>query len=189
MPKWTSVDSAAGAPKDIVIQTGNPINSTPFYANAVYANATLGAFVNNAVVGIYGVSVSEAQSVGKGVSPGWVKKTSYTGPVVSLTVANAGASYTNAHLVKVSGGIANGAGTLTTNASGAIISVTLTDGGRGFINASNTTVTITNATGGTAAGTGGIVTATLGGKAGRVSYENLVSFAGNITSGTGSTLT
>ena len=70
-------------------------------------------------------------------------------------------------------GTTNATATLSTNATGGIVTSTLTTPGAGFVLV-NPTATIANSTGGVTAGSGATLVATAGGRAGRVLYESLV---------------
>lgn len=190
MALWGKTDAAASAPKNKF-----NINASVARGNTMFANTTTGTTnvgVGPMRVGVYGVSTSEAQSVGKHTKPGWTLKKEHTGPVLSITVAAAGTSFTNAMSIVVSGGTTNAVGNVVTNATGNVASIALTAQGAGFINLANTTVAVLNSTGGsTGIGTGATLTPVLGGKAGRVTRECLVAMsgAGGGCAGSGSTLT
>ena len=89
----------------------------------------------------------------------------------------------------VAGG--NAAVSLSTNATGGALVLTITNPGSGFFLVNATpNVAITNATGGSTGGSGATFTAVAGGRAGRVSYETLVamgSLGTNTTTSTGVT--
>jgi len=96
--------------------------------------------------------------------------------------------YSNTDLITVSNGTINATATVATNATGGTLTFTITNPGLFSNTAANTTavVTIANSTGGASGGsgatfsanlvpsTGGTVTITLGGRAGRVHLETLV---------------
>lgn len=106
-----------------------------------------------------------------------------------------GSGYSNADTIVFSNGASNGAATLTTNNTGGITAVTITNAGRGFPSNTGTVVTISTS-GGTngnvvvnvlGAGSGQTLAAgTFGGRAGRKHYECLV--AGSITGSPPATL-
>lgn len=125
---------------------------------------------------VFGVSATEAANTtgdGKKVAhSGWVKQTIGTGPVTALTISNAGGGYSNGYLA-FSGGSGSGAnGYIRVNALGNVTSVVLSTKGSGYTSAPSVALP--------AGGTGGSVTATVGGRAGRRSYETLVAM-GSIT--------
>lgn len=105
-----------------------------------------------------------------------------------------GSGYSNSDTIRFSNGQVNATATLTTNATGGITSVTITNAGRGFPSNTGTVVTITtsggtngnvvvNALGG---GSGQTLAYVVGGRAGRKHYECLV--AGSITGSPPATL-
>jgi hypothetical protein len=103
-----------------------------------FNNTTVGAFQSLVTRGTFGVSVNEAQiKAGKGgVSPGWVNVSYGTGPVTYFTVNSATTSgFANGETVKISGATTNGSATVTTNATGNVVSLAVTYGGAGFTNA------------------------------------------------------
>ncbi len=170
MAQWKSVDQANGAP----IVAGLP--DTTANGETLYQNSTPGAFVNNQTVGVFGVDAAEMAVAGFGKSvahPGWQLVKRGTGPVTAVA-ATGGTSYANTDLVVISGGQINGAGTLVTNSTGGTLVITVTNGGRGFMNVGSVTVAITNSTGGATGGSGATFVPTLGGRAGRVQTECLV---------------
>lgn len=183
MALWGKNDSAA----DSTIYAAQQVNRTPNTANrtTLFDNVTTGDFQNNGVnmnkaVGQFGVSAAEAANTageGKKVAhAGWNLRTAGVGPLASITVAAAGRLYSNADTFSVAAGTGgtNATGNLVTNSTGNVVSYSITTGGANF-NSATPTVTIT-----TAAGTGASLTATAGGRAGRVQYETLVAM-GSIT--------
>ncbi|AGS80948.1 hypothetical protein [Caulobacter phage Cr30] len=173
MGLWGKNALANNAPKFPVISNANKVN-TAVYGNTAFVNSTASAFVNNAVIGVFGANTATANSVGRGTTPGWVIKTQGTGPVANLTVNTAGASYTNGDIVRVSNGAVNATFTVSTNTGGSITSLTSTNNGAGFINVATAVVAVTNSSGGTTTGSSATFVLRLGGRAGRVNYETLV---------------
>jgi hypothetical protein len=183
MSAWGKNDQANNAPKwpngDVVGNGANNSSGVHYATNTLFANTTVGAFLSNAAVGVYGVDTADMPSYsGKIANPGWVIAKRFTGSVTGFTVANAGATYANTDTVKVSNGTANATGTIVTNNTGGVVSVTLTAGGQGFINATAVNTTITTST-----GTGANVQPILGGRAGRVQFETIAAL-GSITGNT-----
>ena len=183
MALWGKTDNAAGS----TIYAAQQVNRTPNTANrtTLFNNVTTGAFQNNGVnmkqaVGQFGVSAAEAANTageGKKVAhAGWNLRTRGTGPLTAITVAAAGNGYANSDTFSIAAGTGgtNATGNVVTNATGNVVSTSVTSWGANF-NAAAPTVTIT-----TAAGSGASITATAGGRAGRVSYETLVAM-GSIT--------
>jgi hypothetical protein len=150
----------------------------------MFNNTTPSAFLTGAAVGVFGVDTTEiAVSNTAGIAhAGWNLRRAGTGSIVagSFTSNSTTVGYNNADIVVIKSPVAGGnaAFSMTTNATGGNLSLTLTNAGFGFNVATIPTsnVFITNATGGTAAGnttvTNFVVTA--GGRAGRVHYETLV---------------
>jgi hypothetical protein len=172
MSLWGNVDNAANS----TIYAAAQGNKTPNTANrtTLFQNTTVGAFVTNIALGQFGVSAAEAANTageGKKVPhAGWNLRVQGTGPLGTVTVGTAGSGYANSDtfiVVAGSGGV-NATGNLVTNATGNVVSTSLTSSGSGFTSVTPT-VTIT-----TAAGTNAVLSATAGGRAGRVQYETLV---------------
>lgn len=145
----------------------------------MFGNVTVSALVANKVVGQFGASTAEvANTTGEGkklAHAGWQLRTAGTGQLASLVITAGGTGYNNADLIRVASptGGTNATATLTTNSTGGIATLTVTSNGGGFISV-HPTASVTNSTGGTANGTGATITATAGGRAGRVHYECLV---------------
>lgn len=173
MAQWGNTDDAANSVTWAVSQlnkTANTGNQT-----ALYGNTTASAFVGGKVTGQFGVDVTEAANTSsdfkKVAHAGWNLKTTGTGPLTGLAIVAGGSGYANADTIRVTAtgaGSVNATATLTTNSTGGITSVTVTNYGVGFTS-KNPAVTIT-----TSAGTGANITATAGGRAGRISYETLI---------------
>lgn len=187
MPLWLGLDTNANsAPKfkNILAGTGKTGANT-------YANVTPSGFghSNGMSQGVFGVDITENALTGgrKVAHAGWNIVRQGTGPIASIAVSNNGSGYANTNLVRVSNGIVNAAATVATDGSGGITGIVVTTPGRGFINVATSVVAITNSTGGaTGVGTGGVLAASLGGRAGRVQYECLVaSGMANTANGSG----
>jgi hypothetical protein len=148
---WGSKDQANNAPKYKILPD-SPNTGVQLYGTTVV-----------------GLDKGEIHSGKKASNPGWVRVQYGTGPVTSLTITAAGTGYSNSDTVKVSGGTVNAAANVVTNGNGVITAVNLSSGGKGFTNVSSATVTIT-----TGAGAGATLTPVLGGRAGRVQTEVLV---------------
>jgi len=111
--------------------------------------------------------------------PGWVKQTMGTGPVVSIAVANDGASYANLAVGTVSNGTANPQVHLGVNSTGHVQSITVDNGGNGFINTAAIVVTRP---------ANGVATFTIGGGSGYANGEVVTVSNGQINA-TGSITT
>lgn len=178
MPLWTNMDYATG-------------NGKPLYANTTYtvSHSTINgdkANTSKYYGAVYGVSATEAANTladgGKVAHAGWVSQKIGTGPVASIAITNGGAGYNANGFLTVSGGgdgsinigytIANSKNTLqsySTNAAwNTITSLTIYAPGAGF-NVAPTVIA------GGANITPAVFAVTLGGRAGRVQYETLVS--------------
>lgn len=158
----------------------------------MFNNVSPGVFVNNMAAGIFGVSVIEMANNTTNHTPnqpahaGWVYRKAGTGPIVGVDIVAGGTDYDNADVITVASPQAGGNATvsITTNSTGGVTTLTITDPGAGFL-AVNATANIVVTT---ANGTTGSFTATAGGRAGRVHTETLVamgSLGSNTTSATG----
>lgn len=83
---------------------------------------------------------------------------STTNSVATINISNGGVGYSNTDQIKITSIYANTVGTISTNATGGISYVTITNTGSGFIN-SSPTVLITNSTGGSSAGSNAVLVA------------------------------
>ena len=195
MAQWGNKDAANNAPKWKSIATGS---STPNRGNTVYANTTVGAFINGVSLGVFGVDTAEAAVVqGASIAPGWVLTRQGTGGLTAITFAanSTTVGYSNTDKVVVASPQAGGnaSASISTNSTGGSVTLTITTPGFGFTAVDATAnVAITNATGGTATGNSTVtpITATIGGHAGRIFREPLVivkGMANNASSGGGST--
>lgn len=183
MALWGNKDLANNSPITAPAQVN--LAPTAVNANTLFGNVTVGAFSDNGVamknaVGVFGISTTEAaNSVSGGTKAahaGWNLRTAGVGPLTGITIAAAGRGYANSdtYVIAAGTGSTNQTGNLVTNSTGNVVSYGVTTAGVNFQSATPT-VTIT-----TAAGTGASITATAGGRAGRVALETLVAF-GSIT--------
>lgn len=184
MAQWGNTDDAANSVLWAAAQLNKVANTTT--QTALYGNTTVGAFETNEINGQFGVDVVEAANTSsdfkKVAHAGWNLKTTGTGPALSLTINAGGSGYANTDTLSFTAsgtGTVNATATLTTNSTGGITTVVLTNPGAGF---TNTTVfaAFANSTGGASAGSSANVAATIGGRAGRTSYQTLVAM-GSIT--------
>jgi hypothetical protein len=190
--------SAANSPMHTSDQyRGNTGNQT----NA-FMNTNPGAFGGGAkmVYGVYGVTntqviASEVNSTPftgnsahthRFLSPGWYVTRQWMGPVNNFIVVTNGGSYQNTDTIHLTSAYTanatvNTGANLITNATGNIVGFgPLCNSGGMFVNSTSATLTITTST-----GSGATVNATLGGRAGRVGRECLISL-GSMTSNTNS---
>ena len=151
----------------------------------MFNNVTPGAFIPNQAVGIFGADATETgvNNNAKGIThAGWLLRTAGTGPLVSFVINSTATAtgYNNADIITVKSQQAGGNATVTftTNSTGGNLTFTITNAGAGFnvVTIPTSNISVTNATGGTAAGntTVSAFIATAGGRAGRVHFETLV---------------
>lgn len=183
MAQWNLNDAASNSVSYAARLHGLGSNKTNQHANntALFNNTTSGAFVPGIAVGQFGVSVAEMANTSgesKKIShAGWVERKAGTGPVTSLVINNGGSAYTNGDVLTISGGTTNAIATVTTNGNGVITTASFSNYGAGFLNVSSLTLAVANSTGGSTSGSGASLSATLGGRAERVSYETLVAMS------------
>jgi hypothetical protein len=144
----------------------------------LFGNTTSGAFVNGVAVGIFGADSTETTVAGgKLAHAGWQLRTVGTGSITSISYSGTANGYNNTDVITVASPAAGGntTATISTNATGGALAITITTAGYGFTAVNATpNVSIANSTGGASAGDGATFTAIAGGKAGRVFYETLV---------------
>lgn len=183
MSQWGMIDRANNSPLFATTQVN--LTTDRANANTLFGNTTFGVYLNNGVamndaVGTFGISAVEAGNTVSGgtkaAHAGWNLRTAFVGPLTGVTVATAGRLYTNNDTYSISAGAGgtNQTGNVVTNATGNVISYSVTTAGLNFQSATPT-VTITTST-----GTAASITATAGGRAGRVQLETLVA-SGSIT--------
>lgn len=191
MPLWGLTDASSNVVKTVAMGFNSGIGGTAIAANntAMYGNVTPSSFGSPAhaqAIGVFGVSAAEMANTGgernKVTHAGWNIRQAGLGPLASLAINAGGTGYANSDLVRVSGGAVNASATLTTNSTGGLATLTITNYGSGFVNTSATTVAVTNSTGGASLGSTATFTYTLGGRAGRVTYENIVAM-GSMSNG------
>lgn len=127
---------------------------------------------------VFGVSVAEATVTNGMGSPGWNRIVRGKGQLSAVTRSANGTGYSNSDTFTVSSasGI-NASGTLTTNATGAIVTVTIANTGGLFHASPNVVIT-------TSGGSGANLVATVGGRAGRVTFETIVATKNIVTDAT-----
>jgi hypothetical protein len=173
MPLWGNVDNASG-------------NQKPLFANTspTTSNSTINGTTANIVYGnVWGVSATEAANTSgdgrKVAHAGWVSQKIGTGYISNITIDSPGTGYNTASTLIFTGGGGSGAtGTFTvsSNASSTlnvVTSVTITNPGSGYTSAPTVRANGSNTTLAT-------LTAIMGGRVGRTSYETLVA-GGTIT--------
>lgn len=193
----TTVESSSGAPIGTyaTVKAGGGANAHFGNTSAgsraatdvnMFNNTTPSAFIPGQAVGVFGVSATEMvnnninSSIEHGAHAGWSLRRAGTGPIVRGVYSNNGQGYNNTDILVAKSPVAGGNATLsiTTNATGGAVVLTVVNPGFGFTSATIPTsnLFVTNATGGTAAGNTTVTnfTVTAGGRAGRVHHETLV---------------
>lgn len=107
-----------------------------------------------------------------------------TGPVTNVIITSGGSSYDNTDVITISSntaspvysGSVNATATITTNSTGGIIQISLTNGGNGFLNANSVDINIANSTGGSSAGSSAILDAEIagGGEEANLAIQTLI---------------
>lgn len=169
MPLWGANDDPAVAstnkPKWLKPRGANP---RKFKKNMNSANT-------------YGVSRAEVANTHAHVSPGWVTAQRGTGPVVrvDVVVLTPGNFTVNNNVSVAFATNANGTGAngIAVFTAGNLTSIIIDQGGQFYLNAPSVTIS-----GGNGNTTASKLTAAVGGRAGRTSFENLVVFKNNIAS-------
>ena len=169
MSLWGNVDASNNAPNFSGLTgydtstTGESLaNSQP---SSVFGNTYISATRTDVEFGVFGIDATEEGLItdGQPTHAGWVARTKGAGPITSVT-ANAGAVGINATMTITSGGVNNTPATVIvrTNAAGWITSVDVTNGG--LYTSTPTLNSMSNA----------VFTITMGGRAGRTTFETLV---------------
>jgi hypothetical protein len=168
MSQWGNLDQANNSVLWGVVQAKRAPTATE--RDAFYGNTSVNAYVSDIAIGQFGVSAAEAANTtgeGKKVAhAGWNLRTLGTGSLSGVVVVSAGTGYANSDTLSIAA-TTPATGNLITNATGNVVSFSVTSGAD--FTSATPTVTIT-----TAGGTGASITATAGGRAGRVQYETLV---------------
>jgi ribosomal protein S11 len=106
--------------------------------SALFGNSTPGAFIPGMTVGVVSSNSSTANTM-PGSHAGWQIVRSGTGPIVGATVNTPGTGFANGETLTFSNGSSNATGVAVTNATGNLVSVTVS-GGAGFANAASVAV-------------------------------------------------
>ena len=173
MALWGNLDASNNAP--VFADTGGYGATANTQDATIFGNVTIGATRSDVAMGMFGVDSTEKSVTtgdgAKGTHAGWVLRTAYTGPVVSIT-ANSGAVGTNSYITFTGGSSGAAAGKtgnttanaiVTVNTAGYITDVTVLSGGV----YANTPVALP-------ASGNAVFTVTMGGRANRVFQETLV---------------
>ncbi len=173
MSLWGSIDQANNAPKN---QTFGGLGVA---ANGVqtYSNSQIGGLVSGIAVGTWGANVAEVGNTTIGgnltraAHPGWQKVIVGTGPVLTISVATTGNNFNSGQNGYVQfSGYGSGANALwTANVTGHVNTVVLLAPGVDF-NVAPTGIGLRA----NANGTNATFTTTVGGRAGRVQVETIV---------------
>ena len=190
----TTVETTTGAPirTSVLVNKGGGANSK--FGNTspgsranvdvnMFGNVTPGAFISDIAVGVFGADTTETTVSGKLTHAGWQLRKAGTGSIISLTYTGTANGYNNNDVITVASPQAGGntTATVSTNATGGALVLTISVPGRGFTAVNATpNVAIANSTGGASGGSGATFIAVAGGRAGRVHYETLVAM-GSIT--------
>jgi hypothetical protein len=172
MVMWGKGDSNSNAPiwgPALVNKKANTANRNTMYGNT-------------SSTGMFAADATEVK-VKKGIAQtGWQLRKVGKGSLKSLVVTTPGTGYSNSGVVTVvSETGANASANIVTNGAGAIQSVAVSNFGNGFTSKSPT-VSISGG------GTGAVLTASAGGRAGRVQFETLVALSSVTGDGTDDTI-
>ena len=149
----------------------------------MFGNVTPGAFISGMAVGVFGADTTETTVSGKLAHAGWQLRKAGTGSITNVTYTGTATGYNNTDVITIASPQAGGNATATvsTNASGGALVLTISVPGGGFTAVNATpNVAIANSTGCASGGSGATFAAVAGGRAGRVHYETLVAM-GSIT--------
>ena len=171
MSLWGNLDAQNNAPKQ-TDTTGYGGNTPQVTANGqvYYANTQVGAFIEKAAIGVFGVDAAEqantTSATGVPQHAGWVIRKVGTGPVEVIT-ANTGAYSPdgNVYITFTGGGTSNTTANaqIVTNGAKLITGITINSGG-----------SYTSTPTATAANANATFTITMGGRANRVQTETVV---------------
>src|ERR1017187_7572907 len=130
MAQWGTVDRANNSVNwaGRGIQAGSGKVAIAANNTALYNNTTPNAFVKNIEIGQFAVTKAEIANGGgesaKTHGPGWVLRRAGSGGIATIVVAG-GTGFANGETVVVSGGETNATATLTTNATGNLVSASI----------------------------------------------------------------
>jgi hypothetical protein len=176
LSQWKNTDDAANSVSWVARSLGAGSGKTAQAANntALFGNTTSTQSVANVVPGQFGADTTETTVSGKLAHAGWQLRRAGLGQLASIAISAGGTGYANTDTIAVTAkqGV-NAAATLSTNSTGGITSVTITNNGGLFLGTETLTIT-------TSGGSGATLVGTFGGRAGRVHYETLVAM-GSLT--------
>lgn|ERR1017187_4156435 len=133
MAQWGTVDRANNSVNwaGRGIQAGSGAAAIAANNTALYNNSTPNAFVKNIEIGQFAVTKAEiANTSGESAKthgPGWALRRAGQGGIATITVVG-GTGFSNGETVVLSGGQTNAIATLTTNATGNLVSASVTAG-------------------------------------------------------------
>jgi len=125
MPQWGNNDAASNS----VLWGPAPFNRAPNTANrnALFGNTTSGAFVNNEIIGQYGVDTTEMGVV--------------AGAVINIVITSPGSGYfSNGAVTFAGGGGSSAAANAQANSIGRITAVNITNGGSSYETSPSVTI-------------------------------------------------
>src|ERR1035438_3680857 len=134
MGSWGKTDLATNsvAWAAQTIQAGSGHAAQASNNTALYSNTTVNAFKKGMEIGQFAVTKAEIANGGgestKTHGPGWHLRRAWEGRLVSVS-ALGGTGFANGETVKVSGGSSNATLSLTTNATGNVVSAAVSVGG------------------------------------------------------------
>jgi hypothetical protein len=117
--------------------------------STMYANDTPHVFTNGQAVGVFGVTATQMSNnitnnaKDRPAHAGWVLRKAGTGPVIGGAITAVGNNFANGETIVVSNGQTNATFTITSNATGNLVAITLTGGGSGFTNTSIAAIAFT----------------------------------------------
>ncbi len=113
---------------------GNTLGKRANTDQAMFGNVTMSAFVPGMAVGVFGVDVTEAQVSNHAIPhPGWNVRRAGSGYLsLAVPATQAAQKFANGETVTVSNGVTNATLLAVTNATGNIVSFTVSDAGSGW---------------------------------------------------------
>jgi len=147
MSLWgANAASSANTPKFVasILNKGSGNANVAANNTAIFANTTVNSFITNEAVGSFGVTANKhanASSEGpKAQATGWNLRRAFTGPLLSFA-ATGGSGFSNGETALISNNASSNATiSLVANATGNLVSGTVTSGGQ-FVNNAGLVVT------------------------------------------------
>lgn len=169
---WGNVDAASGNQKPVFANTTNNTASSTTHGSTANSLGNYGAMMGISATELQRNALLANTSVHRPSHAGWVSAKVGAGPIASIRVTAAGDGYPASNSLTITDQSNRGSGAVATysvnTVSNTITSVTISNGGAGYVNADSIVIT--------AVGPGGNATfqAVLGGRAGRVQYETII---------------